>query len=133
MMGRTNGRGFMALSAFMAVSVPGALLVTARPAAAQGASQQQIVFTKDIAPILQRSCERCHRANGVGPMPLTTYQEVRPWARAIQRKTAAREMPPWYIEKNVGIQRFKNDPSLSDEEIAKIPRWVERGAPRRNP
>lgn len=133
MMRRTSGRGEVILSAFMVMSVLGALLVTSRLAAAQGTNHGQVVFTKDIAPVLQRSCERCHRTNGVGPMPLTTYEQVRPWARAIQQKTAAREMPPWYIEKNIGIQRFKNDPSLTDEEIAKITRWVESGAPRGNP
>ena len=42
-------------------------------------------------------------------------------------------MPPWYMEKNIGIQSFKNDPSLSDEEIAKIAKWADSGAPRGNP
>ena len=66
-------------------------------------------------------------------MSLLTYEEVRPWARAIQRRTAAREMPPWFIERNIGIQRFKDDPSLSDEEIAKIAKWVDSGSARGNP
>ena len=125
MMGRTSGHGCVMLSAFTTVCALGALLVIPGQAVAQGTTERQVVFTKDIAPILQRSCERCHRTNGVAPMPLTSYDQVRPWARAIQRKTAAREMPPWYIEKNIGIQRFKNDPSLTDEEIAKIARWVD--------
>jgi hypothetical protein len=70
-------------------------------------------------------------------MPLTTYEEVRPWARAIKLKTSlgphAGVMPPWFVEKDIGIQKFKNDPSLSDEEIAKISKWVNAGAPRGNP
>jgi hypothetical protein len=66
-------------------------------------------------------------------MALSTYEEVRPWARAIKAKTAAREMPPWFIEKTVGIQRFKDDPSLSNEEIARVGKWVDGGAPRGNP
>jgi hypothetical protein len=94
-------------------------------------------FTKDIAPILQRSCESCHRPDGVAPMPLRTYEEVRPWARAMKQRTGmgprAGVMPPWYVEKNIGIQRFKNDPSLSAEEIARVARWVDSGAPRGNP
>src|SRR5262249_29539816 len=77
-----------------------------------------VTFTKDVLPILQRSCQNCHRTNSIAPMPLLTYEQVRPWASAIKRQTAAREMPPWYIEKIIGIQKFKNDPSLSDEEIA---------------
>jgi hypothetical protein len=69
----------------------------------------------------------------MAPMSLLTYEEVRPWANAIKRRTAAREMPPWFIERTVGIQKFKDDPSLSDAEVAKIARWVDGGAPRGNP
>jgi hypothetical protein len=61
-------------------------------------------------------------------MALTTYEEVRPWARAIKLRTAKREMPPWFLEKNVGIQQFKDDISLSDAEIATIGAWVDGGA-----
>ena len=101
--------------------------------AGQTAVQRPVTFTKDIAPILQRSCQNCHRPNGgLAPMSLTTYDEVRPWARAIKLRTAKREMPPWFIEKNVGIQQFKDDISLSDEEIATIAAWVDAGAPRGN-
>ena len=102
-------------------------------AAGQAPGQRQVTFTKDIAPILQRSCQNCHRPNGgLAPMPLTTFDEVRPWARAIKLRTSNREMPPWFIEKNVGIQKFKDDISLSDEEIATIGAWVDHGAPRGN-
>ena len=94
-------------------------------------------FAKDVAPILQRSCENCHRAGGVAPMSLSTYEEVRPWARAIRQRTAigphAGVMPPWYMEKNIGIQKYKDDPSLSEAEVATIGQWVEAGAPRGNP
>jgi hypothetical protein len=97
----------------------------------------EVTFSKDIAPILQRSCQNCHRPNSVAPMSLITYEEVRPWARAIKQRTSigphAGVMPPWYIEKDIGIQKFKDDPSLSDEEIAKIARWSDSGAPRGNP
>jgi hypothetical protein len=96
-----------------------------------------VTFAKDIAPILQRSCQNCHRPEGVAPMPLVTFDDVRPWARAIKQRTSigphAGVMPPWYVEKNIGIQQFKNDPSLSDEEIAKIAKWADSGAPRGNP
>ncbi len=96
-----------------------------------------VTYTKDIAPILQRSCENCHRPNGAGPMSLTTYEEVRPWARAIKQRTGigphAGVMPPWYMEKNIGIQKYKDDPSLSDLEVAKVAKWADTGAPRGNP
>ena len=102
-------------------------------AAGQTAPGSEVTFTKDIAPILQRSCENCHRAGGYGPMSLTTYQQVRPWARAIRFKTTQREMPPWFIEKDIGIQEFQDDPSLSDEEIALIASWADNGAPEGDP
>ena len=107
-------------------------------AAAQSApAASGVTYTKDIAPILQRSCENCHRADGVAPMALSTYEQVRPWARAIKQRTSigphAGVMPPWYVEKNIGIQEFQNDPSLSDEEIAMIGKWADAGAPRGNP
>jgi hypothetical protein len=86
-------------------------------------------FAKDVAPILQRSCQSCHRPGTAAPMSLLTYEDARPWAAAIKTKVASREMPPWHIVRNVGIQKFKNDPSLSDDEIATIVRWVDGGAP----
>src|SRR5829696_3607678 len=114
-----------------------ALLVPSTVTAQSAPSAAQVTFTKDIAPILQRSCENCHRADGVAPMALTTYEEVRPWARAIKQRTGigphAGVMPPWYAEKNIGIQKFQNDPSLSDEEIVKVAKWADSGAPRGNP
>ena len=118
-----------------AIVFVGFLVAALAPSASLGgqAPPQDVTFTDNIAPILQRSCESCHRTNGVAPMPLTTYKHVRPWATAIKRATAKREMPPWFIEKNIGIQRFIDDPSLSDEEIATIAAWVDSGAPRGNP
>jgi hypothetical protein len=97
------------------------------------AGQSRPTFTKDVAPILQRACENCHRQDGVGPMPLTTYEQVRPWASSIKTRTVRREMPPWFIERNIGIQKYKDDPSLTDAEIATIVQWVDGGAPRGNP
>jgi hypothetical protein len=106
-------------------------------AAQQSGAQSDVTFTRHIAPILQRSCQNCHRPDGVAPMPLITYEDVRPWARAIKTRTGigprAGVMPPWYVEKNIGIQKYQNDPSLSDDEIAMIAKWADGGAPRGNP
>ena len=100
------------------------LMAPVAPTAQSSAVPGEVTFTKDIAPILQRSCQQCHRPAGVAPMPLTTYEEARPWARAMKARTSigprAGVMPPFFVEKNIGIQKFKNDPSLSDEEIARI-------------
>src|SRR5436190_16106154 len=117
----------------------GAAALIAQPTVTgqSNAGPAQVTYAKDIAPILQRSCENCHRADGVAPMPLTNYDEVRPWARAIKQRTGvgprAGVMPPWYVEKNIGIQKFQNDPSLSAAEIVKIAKWADAGAPRGNP
>src|SRR5262245_39692355 len=98
-----------------------------------GAQTQTPTFAKDVAPIMQRACQNCHRPEAVAPMSLLTYDEVRPWARSIKARVAAREMPPWHIDRNVGITKFKDDPSLTDAEISAIVRWVDGGAPMGNP
>ena len=96
------------------------------------AVQSPVTFTKDVAPILQRSCQQCHRPGAVAPMSLLTYEDARPWARAIKDKVTKREMPPWYIDRRIGITAFKDDPSLSDRDIQTISQWVDAGAPMGN-
>ena len=96
-------------------------------------AQGEVTFTKDVAPILQARCQVCHRPDTFAPMSLLTYEDARPWAKSIKLKVVAREMPPWYIDKNVGVRHFKNDLSLSDDEIATIVKWVDAGAPKGNP
>jgi hypothetical protein len=93
-----------------------------------------VTFTKDVAPILQRSCQHCHRPGSIGPMSLLTYEEARPWARAIKSRVAQRQMPPWHVDRDAGtIHKFKDDPSLSDAEVATIAAWVDGGTLRGNP
>jgi len=97
------------------------------------ALRAQVTFTKDVAPILQSKCQMCHRPGTFAPMSLLTFEDVRPWAKAIKEKVTTRLMPPWYIDRNVGIRNFKDDPSLSDEQIERIVKWVDNGAPMGNP
>ena len=101
------------------------------------AQSSDITFHKDIEPILQRSCQNCHREGGVAPMPLVSYDQVAPFAGLIEYKTALRDragaMPPWYMEKDIGIQDYKFDPSLSDEELATISLWARSGTPKGEP
>jgi len=106
-----------------------------RPAPPQSrpADAAPVTFAKDVAPIFQRACQSCHRPGTVAPMSLLTYEDARPWAAAIKAKVASREMPPWHVVRNVGIEKYKNDPSLTDEEIATVVRWVDGGAPLGNP
>ncbi|MGA2714424.1 MAG: cytochrome c [Bryobacteraceae bacterium] len=92
-----------------------------------------VVFTRDVVPIFQRSCQNCHRPGSIAPMSLMTYQDSRPWARSIKEKVVRRQMPPWHIDRNVGITKFKDDPSLTDADIATISKWVDQGAFEGNP
>jgi mono/diheme cytochrome c family protein len=122
------------VAARVLVSLVVGTMLMAPPAASAGTqSAGEVTFTRDVLPILQRACQQCHRPGSVAPMSLLTYEEVRPWARAIRDKTAQREMPPWYIERNVGVRAFKEDASLTDDEIATIGAWVDAGASRGNP
>jgi len=100
------------------------------PSIASAADAAVPTFTKDIAPIFQDRCEACHRPDSIAPMSLRTYEEARPWARSIRARVEQRQMPPWNIDKTVGIQQFKNDRSLSDEQIATVVRWIDAGAPK---
>jgi hypothetical protein len=122
---------------FSAVFIVGAAVtigVTVYGQAPQPAkAQPQVTFAKDVAPILNRSCVRCHRPEEIAPMSLLSYSDARPYARAIKERVSKREMPPWFLDKTIGIQKYKEDPSLSDDEIATIVKWVDSGAPQGNP
>src|SRR2546422_6544493 len=120
MKGTIKARLLLVISAVLAVLVTTAMA-------------QDVTFTKDVAPILERSCQNCHRPDSIAPMPLLTYEQVRPWARAIKQNVVLRNMPPWHIDPNIGIHEFSNSVSLSDAEIATIAKWVDAGAPQGNP
>jgi mono/diheme cytochrome c family protein len=102
---------------------------SAQTAPATKTATPAVTFAKDIAPIFQKSCQGCHRPGQMAPMSFLTYQDVRPWARSIKQRVTERQMPPWGIDPHVGLQSFKNDPSLRDDEIEKIAKWVDAGAP----
>jgi hypothetical protein len=114
-----TGFGAMALGAVLALPSASFAADVAKP----------VTFAKDVAPILQERCQECHRKGSMAPMSLATYDETRPWAKAIKERVAKRQMPPWHIDKTVGVQKFKNDNSLTDDQIATIVRWVDDGAP----
>ncbi len=94
---------------------------------------EPVTFAKDVAPILQEKCQECHHAGSMAPMSLVTYEETRPWAKAIRERVATRQMPPWHIDPTVGVQKFKNDMSLSQAQIDTIVAWVDQGAVLGNP
>jgi mono/diheme cytochrome c family protein len=96
----------------------------------QAATAQDVTYAGDVAAILQENCVRCHRAGTAAPMVLDTYEQVRAFAPLIKHSVETRTMPPgWYIDRTLGIQDFKNNPSLSEQEIETIASWVDAGTP----
>src|ERR1700688_4452846 len=104
------------------------LAISVSAMAADLGADRPVTFTKDVAPILQEKCQECHRAGAMAPMSLVTYEEARPWAKSIRQRVVTRQMPPWHIDMTVGVHKFKNDMSLSDDQINAIVRWVDSGA-----
>jgi hypothetical protein len=94
---------------------------------------KEVTYAKDVAPLIQQNCERCHRPGSVAPMVLQTYEQARAYAPLIKDRVARRLMPPWPLDKTVGIQQFTNDVSLTDDEIQTIVSWVDAGTPLGNP
>src|SRR5450432_3965547 len=112
-----------------------ALLLTAAIFASctvtEAASTSGVTFWKDVLPVFQAKCQECHRAGEIGPMPLTTYREARPWAAAISESVSLRKMPPWFADPHFG--KFGNDRSLTVAEIGTLKTWALQGAPEGNP
>src|SRR5690242_13114638 len=90
-----------------------------------------VTFTKDIAPVLQQNCQICHRPGEAAPFSLLTYEQARPWAKAIKSAVVTKKMPPWFADPQFG--KFSNDASLSQSEINTLVAWVDAGAPLGDP
>jgi hypothetical protein len=88
-------------------------------------------FYRDVLPILQQHCQSCHRPGEIGPMPLVTYPQTRPWATQIRNRAHSKSMPPWFADPCCG--HFADDPSLTAEEIATLSAWADAHAPAGNP
>jgi hypothetical protein len=101
--------------------------------ASTASAQTAPTFSKDVAPIFQKKCESCHRPDSIAPMSLQTWQQARPWARSIKARVSEHSMPPFQIDRTVGITKFKNDDALSNDELATIVKWVDAGAPQGDP
>lgn len=117
----------------MVLGVLAVMAVGAAPGYATTNNEADVTYYRDVLPIIQNNCQSCHRTDGlnlggvVAPMSFMSYQETRPWARAIAHKVEAREMPPWYATAPKGV--FSNERGLTDEEIDTLVRWVDAGAP----
>jgi len=117
-------------AATVALVVPAAI---SRPTPAGAATHRAVTYAKDVAPIFQRKCQECHQPGSIAPMSLLNYDDAVSEADQIREKVSKRMMPPWHIDKTVGIQEFKNDRSLSDAEIETIVNWIDDGTPMGNP
>ena len=115
----------------LAAATLAVVILFASSAAAQPSAAP--TFSKDVAPILQNKCQECHQPNSIAPMSLITFAEARPWARSIKQRVANRQMPPWHIDPSVGVQKFKNDMSLTQKQIDTIVAWVDAGSPQGDP
>src|SRR5215470_659435 len=104
------------------------LLVMVITAAMSAPAQTKPTFTKDVAPVLQRNCQTCHRPGQAAPFSMLTYEQVRPWAKAIKEAVIQRKMPPWFADPQFG--HFANNPSLAKAEIDTLVGWVDGGAPK---
>jgi hypothetical protein len=94
---------------------------------------EEVTYAKDVAPIIQNNCMVCHRPGGIGPMDLITYEDARRYARRIREQVSNRLMPPYYYDRDIGIQELEHDMRLSQEDIDKVVAWVDQGAPLGNP
>lgn len=116
------------------LAVAWAVLVTAAVTLRVEAHERittKITWDVEISRIFQARCVTCHTEGGAAPMPLGTYAQARPWARAIREEVLARRMPKWHAARGYGD--FANDPSLSPFEVGLIASWAGGGAPRRLP
>jgi mono/diheme cytochrome c family protein len=102
-------------------------IFAASTVAACAASTPAVTFNRDVLPILQKNCQTCHRPGEVAPMPLITYKDARPWAKAIKSVAITRKMPPWYADPRYG--HFANEHKLTDAQIATLASWADTGAP----
>jgi hypothetical protein len=95
-----------------------------RATTAEGSAS--VTFNKDVLPILQKNCQACHRPGEIAPMSFLTYQDTRPWAKAIKVAVLSRQMPPWFADPAYG--HFANDRTLSESAINTLTAWADAGA-----
>src|SRR5262249_24584242 len=110
----------LAFTSLLALSVAGA-----------SSAPSPVTFNKDVLPILQKNCQSCHRPGEVAPMKFTSYEETRPWAKAIKQAVLTKKMRPWFADPHYG--RFLNAPKLTEADIQQLAAWADNGAPEGKP
>ncbi len=128
---RQRSKPNILIQALVLILVCVAPIVFLQPRALPAESAAGDTFYRDVLPILQNHCQSCHRAGEIGMMPLLSYEQARPLARAIANSASQKKMPPWFADPNVG--HFSNDPSLNPQEIATLVSWADANAPAGDP
>ena len=123
----TSGR---VVAGVLSLSLGAAALAAQNPLAV---SPSAATYARDVAPIFQQKCQECHQPGSIAPMSLLTFDDAKKYSRRIRAKVSERLMPPWHIDRTIGIQQFKNDRSLSDAQVATIVNWVDAGTPLGDP
>jgi hypothetical protein len=117
----------------LAAQNSGSVATVAANVAARSGPADKPTWTRDVAVIMQTKCQVCHQPGSIAPMSLMNYADAKKFADKIKARVATRRMPPWHLDKTVGIQEYKNDRSLSDAQINTIVQWVDNGAPEGDP
>src|SRR5215472_6911971 len=102
------------------------LLISAGMAGMGLGADAPVTFHRDILPVLQKNCQNCHRPGEAAPMSFLTYEQTRPWAKAMKQAVLTKKMPPWFADSHYG--KFANDRTLSQSEIDTIVAWADTGA-----
>jgi hypothetical protein len=124
-------RHIVTIATVLRISVTASAIVVTDAVVAQSGATPTITFYKDVAPLLQKNCETCHRPGQIAPMTFQTYESARPWARAIKAAVLSKKMPPWFADSASG--HILNDRSLKAAEIDTLVTWADAGAPAGNP
>src|SRR3984957_18289780 len=96
-------------------------------AATAATNSSPVTFSEDVAPVLEKNCQGCHRPGEAAPFSLMTYEQARPWAKAMKEAVRLRKMPPWFADPHYG--KFSNDQSLAARDVDAIAAWADAGAP----
>src|SRR5215467_7662668 len=110
---------------FVGLLIAGVLVTAVSIRATTEEAVQPVTFNKDVLPILQKNCQRCHRPGEIAPMSFLTYRETRPWAKAMKEAVLTKKMPPWFAEQG----HFANDPTLRQDQVNTLVSWANNGAP----
>ncbi|MCI0434357.1 MAG: hypothetical protein L0271_12075 [Gemmatimonadetes bacterium] len=129
MTGNVHPLAVRSVMAGAAVLTLAALTAFQSPHATEPRSNDDVTWAKHVAPIIQEKCQVCHRPGSIAPMSLLSYDDVKQFAPLIRERVTKRIMPPWHIDKTIGIQEFKNDRSLTEDQIRTIVSWIDAGMP----